>query len=82
MTTESLVEQLRRSVVNWEPTSESKYVFQAVFQNTPVKLRLNDFPDEPFCTVICNEQEVDVEPFPDTWTLPKHREKHGEQSKG
>jgi hypothetical protein len=74
MMVSSFVDILRRNRVDWEATDESKVVFQVLFQGKIVRLRLNDFPDEPICTVIVDEEETDVEPFPETWTLPKHRE--------
>jgi hypothetical protein len=70
----SFLDLLRRNKVDWEATQESKFVFRAIFQEKIVLLRLNDFPDEPICTVIVDEDETDVEPFPETWTLPRHRE--------
>jgi hypothetical protein len=72
------LEQLRQAHINWEYTNDSKYVFFANFNGKTVRLRLNDFPDEPICTVIINNQEIDVEPFPDNWLLPTHR-KDGER---
>ena len=80
MTAEDFIGQLCRSRVDWQVTTECKYIFQAVFQGELVKLRLNDFPEEPFCTVMHDGQEINIEPFPEIWTLPKHREKQDDQS--
>jgi hypothetical protein len=72
----SLLHQLQQSRVDWETTRESPYIFQAVFREKVVLLRLNDFPEEPLCTVIIGATETDLQDFPKTWTLPRHR---GEQ---
>ncbi|MFA7340794.1 MAG: hypothetical protein WC028_28670 [Candidatus Obscuribacterales bacterium] len=69
-----LVDQLQVARVNWEATSESAFLFRTLFANTQVKLRLNDFPEEPLCTIIVDDVETDIDDFPKTWTLPKHRE--------
>jgi hypothetical protein len=68
------LEQLLQAQIGWEATNESKYVFCTTFRGKIVRLRLNDFPDEPICTVIINNQEIDVEHVPDNWSLPSHRE--------
>ena len=64
------LEQLCQAHIRWEVTHESKYIFFTNFNGKMVRLRLNDFPDEPLCTVIINNQEIDVEPVPDNWSLP------------
>jgi hypothetical protein len=71
----NLLDQLQQSRVDWEPTKESPYLFQAVFQGKVVRLRLNDFPEEPLCTAIIDGVETDLHDFPKTWTLPRHRRK-------
>lgn len=80
MATDDFIERLRRNTVDWRRTAESRYTFQAVFEGELVKMRLNDFPAEPICTVIHGGQEIDIEPFPETWTLPGNREQCGDQS--
>jgi len=72
----NLLDQLQQSRVDWGATKESPYIFQAVLQGKVVLLRLNDFPEEPLCTVIIDGAETDLHDFPKTWTLPRHR---GEQ---
>lgn len=71
-----LLDQLQQARIDWQKTSESPYVFQAVFQGKAVRLRLNDFPEEPLCTVIIDGAETDLHEFSKSWTLPRHR---GEQ---
>ena len=71
-----LLEQMQQAKIDWQKTTESPYVFEASFNGTVVRLRLNDFPDEPLCTVIIGDREMDIHEFPKSWTLPRHR---GEQ---
>jgi hypothetical protein len=68
-----LVEQLQHVAIDWQGTSESPYMFLAIVQETVVRLRLNDFPDEPLCTLIVEGAEIDLIEFPECWTLPRHR---------
>jgi hypothetical protein len=72
----SVLEQLQNAKMDWQTTSESPYIFQAVFEGKTIRLRLNDFPDEPLCTVFIEGTETDLHEFPTFWTLPRHR---GEQ---
>jgi predicted metal-dependent HD superfamily phosphohydrolase len=69
----SLIEKLRATTVDWDPSNDSRYIFQTNFENMLVQLRLNDFPAEPLCTVIIGPQEVeltDLTEFPPGWKLP------------
>jgi hypothetical protein len=72
----NFLEQLQQAKVDWQTTKESPYIFGAVFQGKVVRLRLNDFPEEPLCTVILDGTETDLHEFSKLWTLPRHR---GEQ---
>ncbi|MBK9445233.1 MAG: hypothetical protein IPO00_03560 [Betaproteobacteria bacterium] len=60
--------------IDWTETSESPYIFQAISNDKVIKLRLNDFPEEPLCTLIFAGQQIDLEDFPALWTLPRHRQ--------
>jgi hypothetical protein len=68
-----LLDRLREARVDWQTTSESPYVFQTIYHEKVVRLRLNDFPDEPLCTVIIDGAEIDLHEFSKAWTLPRHR---------
>ena len=70
---DNILGQLTQSKVDWERTGESEYIFRATFRGKDVLLRLNDFPDEPLCTAIIDDQETDIHEFPKSWTLPRHR---------
>jgi hypothetical protein len=69
----NVLDQLKQSRVDWQSSKVSLYIFEGVFQGTAVRLRLNDFPDEPLCTVIIDGTETDLDDLPTGWTLPKHR---------
>ena len=67
------IERLHLAKIDWEESSESAYVFIATIHGKDIFLRLNDFPAEPLCTLFVDSDELDVEHFPKTWTLPEHR---------
>jgi hypothetical protein len=69
----TFIEQLQQAKVDWQSTKDDPYMFLGAFQDQVVRLRLNDFPDEPLCTVIAGGEETDIHEFPKTWTLPRHR---------
>jgi hypothetical protein len=69
------ISELKRSNVNWDTTPDNPYVFQAELNGKVIYLRLNDFPDEPLCTVIIDGAETDLHEFPTSWTIPRHRER-------
>jgi hypothetical protein len=73
MKANELIVQLQRSSVEWVSIPDSPYVFNALFHGTSVALRLNDFPDEPLYTLIFDGTETDLDEFPSSWTLPRHR---------
>jgi hypothetical protein len=68
-----IVAQIQLSKMDWQSTDNYPYVFQGVFQGQVVQLRLNDFPEEPICTVIADGTETDLQEFPKSWSLPRHR---------
>ena len=67
------LEELLRSKVDWQKTQESPYLFKASYNGKKVRLRLNDFPQEPAGTLFIDTHEIHTDEFPDGWTLPRHR---------
>lgn len=67
------INKILESKIDWEKSKTEEYFFQTIFDGRKILLRLNDFPDEPICTIIINSQETDIEEFPEKWTLPAHR---------
>jgi hypothetical protein len=68
-----LINRLKETKLDWESLPENPYLFSLPKQNKEIRLRLNDFPDEPICTLIINGEETDLEEFPALWSLPEHR---------
>ncbi|MFC2156093.1 hypothetical protein ACFLRB_06365 [Acidobacteriota bacterium] len=59
--------------IDWQKSDESEYIFTAMIDGKNWKLRLNDFPEEPLCTVIWEGGLQDLDDLGEQWTLPKHR---------
>jgi hypothetical protein len=68
-----ILKQLLQAKIDWQTTNESAYIFQTLFDRMDIRLRLNDFPDQPLCTIIIDGQAIDLHEFPKSWTLPRHR---------
>lgn len=68
-----LLKWLKQAELDWQTTGESAFVFEAKYLDRSFRLRLNDFPDEPLCTVVADGEEIDLHKFPLRWTLPRHR---------
>jgi len=73
MGAESLLQEILHARVDWIATQEDPYTFKAMFGREIAHLRLNDFPEEPLCTVSVADTQIDIDDFPSQWTLPKHR---------
>jgi hypothetical protein len=67
------LEALKQADVAWQKTKESPYIFRTSFEGKEIRLRLNDFPEEPLATVFIGDQKTDIHEFPGCWTLPRHR---------
>jgi hypothetical protein len=67
------IEQLLKKKIDWEKTQESEYIFSATVEGKELFLRLNDFPEEPLCTIIINGNKTNLDDLGKGWTLPKHR---------
>ena len=59
--------------IDWENTS-SPQVLRAVVNGKEVRLRFNDFPEEPLCTLIWEGGQQDLSDRGPLWTLPEERE--------
>jgi hypothetical protein len=65
--------RLQHTPVDWATTSTFPYLFEALVDGRVVRVRLNDFPAEPLCTVIVDGVETDLDDWPEFWRLPRHR---------
>ena len=61
------VRRLRESRIEWKTVTPE--LFCVRFEDETILLRLNEFPYESLCTVILNGREVDLEVFPDSWSI-------------
>jgi len=66
-----LIDQLQRSSLHWNATDDNPYVFRSTFHGKTILLRLNDFPDEPLCTLIIDGNETNLHEFSNLWSLPQ-----------
>jgi len=53
----------------WLSNDSTSNVFHATFDGEPVRLTLNDFPDEPIFTLEFRDRRVDIEESPKGWQL-------------
>lgn len=67
------IKALRRLRIDWQETEDKPYEFSANVEGEELRLRLNDFPEEPLCTLFSQGKEVDLDDLGPRWTLPKHR---------
>ncbi len=65
--------ELLELTVDWYSTAEDPYVYTAVVNGVTYRLRLNDFPQEPLCTLFTSAGQYDLNSFGRQWRLPKHR---------
>jgi hypothetical protein len=69
-----IVGEILQRKVDWKNALESAFIFSAVVDGQTFKLRMNDFPEEPLCTLIwADGQQQDLEDLGKRWTLPAHR---------
>jgi hypothetical protein len=67
------LKEILKQKIDWQKSDESEYIFNAVIGGKLWKLQLNDFPEEPLCTVIWEGGQQDLDDLGEHWTLPKHR---------
>lgn len=68
------VDSLIVTEIDWIAEANEPYMHYAIVDGKTIRLRLNDFPDEPICTVFIDGKGFDIEEFPrPNWTLPAHR---------
>lgn len=70
---QKVIEGLQSARIEWESSVDSPYIFIADVQGKHVRLRLNDFPAEPLCTLMIDGEQTDLDELPKLWTLPRHR---------
>jgi hypothetical protein len=59
--------------IDWLATPNDPYLFYAEIDGERYELRLNDFPQEPYCTIEVQGLACDLNSWGRQWRLPKHR---------
>lgn len=67
------IEEILTEKIDWSYLGSEKHIFFALLNNTILHLILNDFPEEPLCTLKIGNNKYDLWDFPKNWTLPLHR---------
>lgn len=73
MNSETLIEKIENwceREIFWKRHIEKKYTFFADIDGEQILFRLNDFPDEPICSILIEGREFDMEEIPAKWHLP------------
>ena len=68
-----IIEALKTRTIDWISSTLDPYIFETIIDGEKVMLRLNDFPEENIATLIFQDRQIEIEEFPNNWTLPKHR---------
>ncbi|HEX4085585.1 MAG TPA: hypothetical protein VHY22_11785 [Chthoniobacteraceae bacterium] len=68
-TNDDFLKNLQNANILWTEAKDSDAMYEAVFDGEPVKLRLNDFPDEIAYTLFVRDEEFDLEERPKGWHL-------------
>ncbi len=62
--------------ISWLETDDAEFPYEANMNTEHLKIRVNDFPEEPLYTLFINETPgVDFDDWPDLWRRePSERE--------
>ena len=66
---DKIFRDLQNANILWTEAKQGDAMYEAVYRGEPVKLRLNDFPDEVAYTLFIRGQEIDLEESPEGWRL-------------
>ncbi len=60
--------------IKWEKTDDAEYPYETEHKGELLKLRINDFPEEPLYTLFVNGEEVcDFDDWSENWTKNLNR---------
>jgi hypothetical protein len=62
------INRLMEKAIRWDVAQEHNQ-YSAVEDGQTVYLRLNNFPDEPLCTITIGQESKDMDAFSELWTL-------------
>jgi len=55
--------------INWNKTTDPLYPYTAIYKDRNLKLRLNDFPEEPMYTLFVDGETIEsFDEWPSIWT--------------
>lgn len=66
------VHALLHREIAWHNTQDP-YLFSALVDGQEIRLRLNDFPEEPLGTLLWDGGQQDLDDLGSDWTLPRDR---------
>lgn len=64
------IPELLSATVEWHRDNYRTDLFHARVGGEAFQLRINDFPDKPFCTVVFGGKEHDLEDTGKNWKIP------------
>jgi hypothetical protein len=56
--------------IEWQRSPENRHHFFAEIEGQRFELHLNDFPEEPLCTLIGPGEQLDLEQLGEHWSMP------------
>jgi hypothetical protein len=60
--------------INWKATGNGEYPYQVNIEGSEYVIRVNDFPEEVFYTLIVdNVEQIHFDVWPSSWTKPSQR---------
>ena len=68
-TISKFLEDIQQVEITWVETKDDRIMFETVFDGEHVRLRLNDFPDEPIFTIFIRDEAITIEEGPRWWHL-------------
>ena len=64
------IDEIVNAEIAWQKSPHREHWFTAEFKGESYQLRLNNFPEEPVCTLISKDGEQDLELFGEKWKIP------------
>ncbi len=70
-TNNEFLEAIQSAELTWMRARCGHGMYEATHDCEPLKLRLNDFPDEVLLTLFFRDHEIDIEECPKGWHLKR-----------
>jgi hypothetical protein len=62
------IDDLRHQPIDWQETEDPDFPYEAQLAQTRLRLRINDFPDEPLFSLFVDDRHVaDLDDWPGHW---------------